>query len=226
MIYHGSCAVWRRAALDDLGGWRSDILSEDLDISYRAILRGWSALTLETVAVPGELPSTRAAWMSQQYRWTGGLAEAMRKYLLLVPRSGLSPARKLVASLHLVNGVFGPALVLTGVAAALRFWLAGDVGRWAWALAAVATAESAVGVLGMALANQRRLRGAGVWSELPRILGGFAIFLYTQLAVAKSSPAALLGKVTTWLPTPKRGGGDREPAPISRGSAAADGRQG
>ena len=226
VIFHGSCAVWRRAALDDLGGWRSDILSEDLDISYRALLRGWSAVTLETVAVPGELPSTRAAWMSQQYRWTGGLAEAMRKYLLLVPRSRLSPARKVVASLHLINGVFGTALVLTGVAAALRFWLAGGVGRWAWALAAIAAAESVVGVLGMALANQRLLRGAGVWSELPRYLGGFAIFLYTQLAVAKSSPAALLGKVTIWLPTPKRGG-DRDPGSTSRGSAAAvDGRQG
>ena len=226
VIYHGSCAVWRRAALDDLGGWPSDILSEDLDISYRALLRGWSALTLETVAVPGELPSTRTAWMNQQYRWTGGLAEAMRKYLLLVPRSGLTPARKLVASLHLVNSVFGTALVLTGVAAALQIWLTGGVSRWAYALAAVAAGESAVGVLGMALANQRLLRGAGLWSELPRNLGGFAIFLYTQLAVVKSLLDALFGKVARWLPTPKQGGYDPQPGSMTHESqAAADGRR-
>lgn len=206
VIYHGSCAVWRRAALDELGGWRSDILSEDLDISYRAFLRGWSALTLETVAVPGELPSTHTAWINQQYRWTGGLTEAMRKYLPLVPRANLTPERRLVAWLHLVNGLFGAALVVAGVAAGLEFWLSGGLGAWAWSLAAIAAAESAIGVLGMALANQHRVRGAAVASELPRLLGSFAIFLYTQLAVAKSSLDALFGKVTRWLPTPKQGG--------------------
>jgi cellulose synthase/poly-beta-1,6-N-acetylglucosamine synthase-like glycosyltransferase len=226
VIYHGSCAVWRRAAIDDLGGWQSDILSEDLDISLRAFLRGWSALALETVAVPGELPSTRTAWMNQQYRWTGGLAEAMRKYLLPVLRGNVTAARKLVVSLHLLNSLFGTAMVITGIAAALQLWLTGGVSPWAWGLAAVAVGETAVGVLGMALANQRLLRGARLLPELPRMLGGLAIFLYTQLAVVKSSLDALLGKVTVWLPTPKQGEYDPGPESMTHESQpAADTRR-
>ena len=206
VIFHGSGAIWRRAAIDDLGGWVSDILSEDLDISYRALLRGWSARTLETVPVPGELPMTWPTWMKQQYRWTGGVAEAMRKYVPLVLRSGLTVGQKLVASLHLVSSLFGTMVTIVAVAALVHIWLAGGVGLWAWTLAAIAIGETLIGVLGMGLMNQRLLRGANAWLELPEIVSVLAIFLCTQLAVAKSSLDAVLGKKVAWLPTPKQGG--------------------
>ena len=206
VIFHGSCAVWRRAAVDDIGGWVSDILPEDFDISYRALLRGWRALSLMTVAVPGELPNTNAAWIRQQYRWNGGVAQAMRKYLPLVWRSGLSPARKLIASLPLVYSVFGSVLGISAVAAALQIPLATGASIWVRTLMAVAVAETIIGVFGMALASQRLLRGTSPWSELPHTLTGFGIFVYMQLVVVKSLFDALLGKVVIWMPTPKQRG--------------------
>src|SRR5947207_12544 len=39
--FNGTAGVWRRTAIDDAGGWQHDTLTEDLDLSYRAQLRGW-----------------------------------------------------------------------------------------------------------------------------------------------------------------------------------------
>jgi cellulose synthase/poly-beta-1,6-N-acetylglucosamine synthase-like glycosyltransferase len=205
VIFHGSGAVWRRAAVDELGGWTSDLLSEDLDISYRALVGGWDAKALMTVAVPGELPNTNAAWMKQQYRWSGGVAETLRKWLPLIWRSKLTPARKLIASIPLVYSIFGPTLGIAVVAAAVEALLRGGLDDvWAWTLAGVAGTETLFGVFGMALASQRFLRGTSPWSEWPHLLIGFGFFAFTQLRVLRSVLDALLGKAVIWIPTPKQ----------------------
>src|SRR5262249_23625358 len=89
VIFSGTCALWRRSALDQLGGWQSDIFMEDMDLSCRAFLAGWRGRCLVTLAVPGELPSSTGSWQRQQYRWNGGLAQAMRKHLPAIWRSRL-----------------------------------------------------------------------------------------------------------------------------------------
>ena len=59
--FNGTCGIWRRAAIEAAGGWHGDTLTEDLDLSYRAQMKGWRALYLVSVAVPGELPNTLAS---------------------------------------------------------------------------------------------------------------------------------------------------------------------
>ena len=39
--FNGTAGIWRRAAIADAGGWQHDTLTEDLDLSYRAQLKGW-----------------------------------------------------------------------------------------------------------------------------------------------------------------------------------------
>src|SRR5205807_7989091 len=39
--FNGSGGLWRKAAIDDAGGWRADTITEDLDRSYRAQFLGW-----------------------------------------------------------------------------------------------------------------------------------------------------------------------------------------
>ena len=202
--FTGSCAVWRRTAVDDVGGWASDILPEDLDISYRALLRGWRGLCLTTVAVPAELPHTRAAWEKQQRRWSSGLAQAMRKYLPAVWRSGLPFAGKLVASFCLANCLFGPLVGVIAIAAAGQLLLGGSIGFVAGVLAGIAALEIAFAIGGMILA-QRLLRGARLWREIPRGLTAIAVLLYAQLAGASSVLDLARGKTSIWISTPKRG---------------------
>src|SRR5438034_495942 len=55
--FNGTAGIWRRAAIDDAGGWQHDTLTEDLDLSYRAQLRGWRFVFRSDVIAPAEVRS-------------------------------------------------------------------------------------------------------------------------------------------------------------------------
>ena len=101
--FNGTAGVWRAAAIRDAGGWKADTLTEDLDLSYRAFLRGWSARYTAELEVPAELPLTFAAYRRQQHRWARGSLECAMRYLPLVWRSNRSSKWKIQASLHLTG---------------------------------------------------------------------------------------------------------------------------
>jgi hypothetical protein len=79
MNFNGTAGVWRRAAIDDAGGWQPDTLTEDVDLSFRAHLAGWWALYLPEVECPAELPPQIAAFKRQQARWATGAAQCLVK---------------------------------------------------------------------------------------------------------------------------------------------------
>jgi cellulose synthase/poly-beta-1,6-N-acetylglucosamine synthase-like glycosyltransferase len=81
MAFNGTAGTWRRSAIDDAGGWRHDTLTEDLDLSYRAQLRGWKFVFLPELASPAELPPEMHAFKAQQFRWTKGGAQNALKLL-------------------------------------------------------------------------------------------------------------------------------------------------
>ena len=66
--FNGTAGVWRKRCILDAGGWQSDTLTEDLDLSYRAQMKGWKFRYLENVASPAELPVIMSAVKSQQFR--------------------------------------------------------------------------------------------------------------------------------------------------------------
>lgn len=79
MNFNGTAGVWRRQAIETSGGWQSDTLTEDVDLSFRAQLAGWRALYLPKVCVPAELPPQMAAFKRQQARWATGAAQCLVK---------------------------------------------------------------------------------------------------------------------------------------------------
>ncbi|MEK7401484.1 MAG: glycosyltransferase family 2 protein [Gemmatimonadota bacterium] len=81
MTFNGSAGVWRRAAIDAAGGWTSDTLTEDLDLSYRCALAGWHGRYVHDIAVPNELPEEMRAFKLQQRRWARGNAQCFRKLM-------------------------------------------------------------------------------------------------------------------------------------------------
>ncbi|MEQ9230742.1 MAG: glycosyltransferase family 2 protein [Cyclobacteriaceae bacterium] len=101
--FNGTAGVWRKQCIEEAGGWQHDTLTEDLDLSYRAQLKGWKFHFLEDVVSPAELPVLVDAIKSQQYRWTKGAAETARKTLPSVLRAPLKFATKLRAVMHLLN---------------------------------------------------------------------------------------------------------------------------
>ena len=113
--FNGTAGVWRKSCIIDAGNWQSDTLTEDLDLSYRAQLRGWKFRYLNDVTSPAELPSEINALKSQQFRWTKGAIETARKILPIVWRSKLSLKVKIHATFHLTNNLVFPFIVLAGV---------------------------------------------------------------------------------------------------------------
>lgn len=101
--FNGTAGVWRKQCIKEAGGWEHDTLTEDLDLSYRAQLKGWKFHFLEDVVSPAELPVLIPAIKSQQYRWTKGAAETARKTLPSVLRTPMKFGTKMRAIMHLLN---------------------------------------------------------------------------------------------------------------------------
>jgi cellulose synthase/poly-beta-1,6-N-acetylglucosamine synthase-like glycosyltransferase len=101
--FNGTAGIWRRRAIEEAGGWEHDTLTEDLDLSYRAQLKGWKFHYLSDLVVPAELPADINAYKSQQHRWAKGSVQTGRKLLLRVLRSPLPWRTKLEAFIHLTN---------------------------------------------------------------------------------------------------------------------------
>ncbi len=102
--FNGTAGVWRKECIKDAGGWQSDTLTEDLDLSYRAQLKGWKFKYLEEVGAPSELPAEINALKGQQFRWTKGAAECTVKNLpKVINAKEVSFGTKFHAIFHLMN---------------------------------------------------------------------------------------------------------------------------
>jgi cellulose synthase/poly-beta-1,6-N-acetylglucosamine synthase-like glycosyltransferase len=99
--FNGTAGVWRRVTIDDAGGWEHDTLTEDLDLSYRAQLRGWRFLFLPDLVVPAEVPVEMNGFKSQQHRWAKGSIQTCRKLLPRILEADLPLLVKAEAFFHL-----------------------------------------------------------------------------------------------------------------------------
>jgi cellulose synthase/poly-beta-1,6-N-acetylglucosamine synthase-like glycosyltransferase len=114
--FNGTAGVWRKTTIQDAGGWQADTLTEDLDLSYRAQLKGWKFRFLENCGSPAELPAEMDALKTQQFRWTKGAAECSRKNLSSVLKSTtLGFGTKLHAIFHLLNSSVFICIVITSL---------------------------------------------------------------------------------------------------------------
>jgi len=164
--FTGTAGVWRRVAIEDSGGWSADTLTEDLDLSYRAQLRGWRATYVEGLVVPEELPVSIDAYRRQQSRWATGSFQSAFKLLIPVLRSHHRAAVKLQAAVHLLAYGFGPLMLLQLMCYPALLVM---IGRHSvpWPLAAVSVIAVAIALspwLGFIVAQVRL--GRSWWSSI------------------------------------------------------------
>ncbi len=116
MHFNGTAGVWRRKTIDDAGGWQHDTLTEDLDLSYRAQMRGWQFVYLPQFCAPAELPPEMIGFKQQAHRWTKGSFQTAIKLLPRILRSRqLSYRIKTEAFFHLTNTLVYPLMVILTV---------------------------------------------------------------------------------------------------------------
>jgi cellulose synthase/poly-beta-1,6-N-acetylglucosamine synthase-like glycosyltransferase len=130
--FNGTCGVWRKTCIVDAGGWSADTLTEDLDLSYRAQLKGWNFLYLDEIETPGELPVIMPAIKSQQYRWNKGAAETARKNFGNVWRSNLPLTNKVHAFFHLFNSSVFVFLMMASLLSVPMLFIKHQHPEFAW----------------------------------------------------------------------------------------------
>ncbi len=114
--FNGTAGVWRKETIIDAGSWSADTLTEDLDLSYRAQLKGWEFIYLEDIVCPAELPVSMHAIKAQQYRWTKGAAECLLKnYQKLLFHPNIASITKIHGFYHLANSSIFVMLLLIGI---------------------------------------------------------------------------------------------------------------
>ncbi len=112
---NGTAGIWRRSVIADAGGWQHDTLTEDLDLSYRAQLRGWKFVFVSDVIAPAEVPVEMNSFKSQQHRWAKGSIQTCRKLLPEILRADVPLGTKAEAFFHLTANFNYPLMVVLSI---------------------------------------------------------------------------------------------------------------
>jgi cellulose synthase/poly-beta-1,6-N-acetylglucosamine synthase-like glycosyltransferase len=115
--FNGTAGIWRRSTIIDAGGWQHDTLTEDMDLSFRAQLRGWKFIYVPTALAPAEVPCEMNSFKGQQFRWAKGSAQTTKKLLWTVLTADLPLKVKIECVFHLTNNF---AYVFLVILAALQ----------------------------------------------------------------------------------------------------------
>ena len=205
--FNGTAGVWRRQTIEDAGGWEADTLTEDLDLSYRAQLKGWKIHYLEKFGSPAELPAEMNGLKSQQFRWMKGGAENARKLLPTVWRSNLSLSQKFHASSHLMaSSVFLFIFVAGLLSVPLIFILPTISINMDWLGIFLIGWLSIIMVYYVANV-QAELSSESIWKRLIKFIFLFPIFLALSMGLSLHNSVAVLqgyiGKKSAFIRTPK-----------------------
>lgn len=206
--FNGTAGVWRRRAIEEAGGWESDTLTEDLDLSYRAQLKGWRFKFLENLGSPAELPVAMGAIKSQQYRWTKGAAETARKLLGRVLRAGLPVGTKLHAAFHLLNSMLFVCIVLSALISVPLVFLqeVSPSVQAASRYAGLFSGSLLAMVLFFWVSRWNHADGRSLWGFV-RFLATFPLFLCVTMGLSLHNAIATvegyMGRKTPFIRTPK-----------------------
>ena len=206
--FNGTAGVWRRSTIDDAGGWEHDTITEDLDLSYRAQMKGWRFVYLEEVESPAELPITMSALKSQQHRWMKGGAEVFIKmWKRLATTKGLKVSDRIHGLAHLFNSsVFVFILILSLLSLAVLHIKDSFSDLNIYIKYGMYFFSSTI-FLGFYYWNSFRDKRGNFFGDLFRFLGRFVQFLTVSMALGLSNAVAViegyLGIKSSFVRTPK-----------------------
>jgi cellulose synthase/poly-beta-1,6-N-acetylglucosamine synthase-like glycosyltransferase len=210
--FNGTAGIWRRQCIEDAGGWHTDTLTEDTDLSYRAQMAGWQFRYLPEVCCEAEIPPTVTAFMCQQHRWNKGLIQSAIKLLPTILRSRVPLKTKIEAWFHLTSPLpyvfifllvllVVPALIvplpLSGIRTALALW----VGISCLALGTLAACVFYI--------VSQAVQGRGIWRTILRLPALMAVGIGISVINTRAFLEALFGNQSPFVRTPKFAGAER-----------------
>jgi cellulose synthase/poly-beta-1,6-N-acetylglucosamine synthase-like glycosyltransferase len=210
--FNGTAGIWRRAAIVDAGGWEHDTLTEDMDLSYRAQLRGWNFVYLPEIEAPAELPVEMSAFKAQQFRWAKGSIQVAKKLLPRILRSNATFEQKTEAFFHLCNNIAYPLLLLLSLMLLPNLAL-----RTKHGILEVLTIDlplffgTTLSIASFYILSEREiatLRGGPrriAWSAIKRLPLVMSLGIGLCVNQTRAVLEALMGRETEFVRTPKHG---------------------
>lgn len=207
--FNGTGGIWRKQAIIDAGGWEHDTLTEDLDLSYRAQMKGWKFIFLNEVVTPAELPVDMNGFKSQQHRWTKGSIQTCRKLIGPIWRSDLPILIKLEATVHLTSNfaylllLFLCILNFPGMDKGLSDWMGAGVKTWLVDVPVLALTSLSVGMF--YLTSQMGAHPTSWWKKVLYLPGALALGIGMAINNTRGVIEAILRKESPFVRTPKYG---------------------
>jgi hypothetical protein len=215
--FNGTAGIWRRACVSEAGGWQHDTLTEDLDLSYRAQLRGWRFVFLRDEVVPAELPADLRAYKLQQHRWAKGTMQTARKLLPTLWGSALPAAVRLEALAHLGSNLAYPLVLGMALLMPAAVLARGRGELWSSLLldlpVFLLSTASIAWFYGLA---ERDAWPSGWRGRLWRIPLAMALGIGMAVSQTRAVVEGLFGRDLTFRRTPKRGDGEAADARVER----------
>ncbi|EPA05417.1 cellulose synthase family protein [Candidatus Nitrosarchaeum limnium] len=205
MNFNGTAGIWRSDCIADAGGWHTATLVEDLDLSYRAQMKGWKCLFLPDIVVDAELPVQMNAAKRQQFRWAKGSIQCAIKLLAdIALKRKISVEAKIQAFVQLTRHIVYPLMLIQFLT--LPVLLAADMNLYLVSFVPALTIATylAMGPGAYIMIIQSMYQKS--WKSKVKILP--ALLVYNAGMSVNNSVAvfdAIFGKKNEFLRTPKYG---------------------
>jgi cellulose synthase/poly-beta-1,6-N-acetylglucosamine synthase-like glycosyltransferase len=205
MNFNGTAGIWRTLCIKDAGGWHTGTLVEDLDLSFRAQMKGWKCIFDEDLVVNAELPVQMNAAKRQQFRWAKGSVQVAKKLLImLLSHRKLSIDTKIQIFIQLTKHIINPLFLIQFLIFPILLLLNYQIYDTAWAPALGIVAYLLLGPATY-LIMIRKIWGENWRTKALHYL--FMIFYAGGISINNSVAIfdALVGKRNEFLRTPKFG---------------------
>ena len=206
--FNGTAGIWRKTCIEEAGGWEHDTLTEDLDLSYRAQMRGWKFKYLEDVESPAELPITMSALKSQQHRWMKGGAECFIKmWKSLITFPGVKFSDRIHGFAHLFNSSVFVFILILSILSLFVLHIKDSFSDLNWFIQFGAFFIASTLFLSFYYWHSWRDKKGPFLNDLFRFIARFIQFLTVSMALSLSNAVAViegyLGIKSSFVRTPK-----------------------
>lgn len=202
--FNGTAGIWRKTTIESAGGWKADTLTEDLDLSYRAQLKGWKFKYLEGITSPAELPADMRAFKSQQFRWIKGGAETARKILPDIVKADLPFSTKVHAFTHLLSSSVYIIVFLTAFISVPLLFVKNQYIQYEYDNFGAIFLLNTIALGFVYATSVKHLKNRPTWKTFCWLLPAFlSITLGLSLHNALAAFRGLIGEKTPFIRTPK-----------------------
>lgn len=200
--FNGTGGIWRRATIEDAGGWSDYSLCEDLDLTVRAALNGWHGLFVSEPPIPGQVPEGIRDFRRQQRRWSNGFVQVAQKTIVPIWRSPWSLTRRVMAISLIAHQIFFPVAAIGFIAFVLGIILHGSLAPYAGMLEIIGIMTALV-ALGITLPPYLALKRGSVGDYVKTVASIPPLMIYLAFANGAKILQTLRGRKSTFKRTPK-----------------------